>query len=348
MYSESIDKPSREVFEQIKILYCTLQEVKKHNATLTSTNSDEISLGRFKDLSKFTIKCCKIFFEKINPKIGTKDYLQDIQQIVEKITPLASDAMFSLLNDETILPVVKRVLLKLNDSHYLSQHCGIHLFSDANGENIPTKSTAIAIGNTDTNISTIHKTCSLSIRTQLNVLMPPIYGVCFSINCLRIMESLSMEDIKDSEFNAVVAPSGGGGGGYSMVAAASPSGRGGISGRGSYGMSSTASIMTIPLPNQISSTIYRGNLPSGGGGGGGGGGASMDTTDNSKKSHTYYVKLCRTNEISVSKLLEKSTTENTQTLKKLLDAKNIKYGGSKHKKTHKRGNRGRGMRNTRR
>ena len=349
MYSKLTIKPSEPVFAQIKILYCTLQEVKKHNATLTSTNSDEISLGRFKELSQFTIKCCEIFFTKISPQIKATNNLQDIQQIVEKITPLASDAMFSLLKDKTILPVVNRVLLKLNNYDDLSQR-GIHLFRDANGENIPTKSTAIAIGNTDINISDTHKNCSFSIRSKLNILRPPIDGVCFSINCLRIMESLSMEDIKDSEFNEVVVPSGGGGGAVAaalsgmggMGGRGGMGGMGGMGGRGSYGMSFTAS-KTIKSPIKI-------DTPSGGGGGGGGGGAATvwtkETLNNS--SHASLLKKCSTNEIQNYTRYRQSTEKNKTELIKLLLEKQREgslLGGAKPRKTRK--TRKRGMRKTR-
>ena len=330
-------KPPDPVFAQIKILYCTLQEVKKHNALLTSTNSDEISLGRFKELSQFTIKCCEIFFTKISPQIKATNNLQDIQQIVEKITPFASDAMFSLLEDETIYPVVNRVLLKLNNYHYLSQSCGIHLFSDANGENIPTKSTAIAIGNTNKNISDIHKRCSFDIRSKLSNLRQPINGVCFSINCLRITESLSMEDIKDREFNEVVVPSGGGGG---AVAAALS------------GMGSTASIMTTPT--QISSTIYRGALPSGGGGGGGGFSLLKLETQASleKLAHTALYNKCVSNGTKGHVQYKKSNPYNTQQLINLLLAKQKEngtlLGGSKTRKHRHRKTRKHGIKNQRR
>jgi hypothetical protein len=196
-------------YPEIRKLYCTLQKVKKHNAVLTSLNSDVISQGSFTKLMEFTRECCQIFFDVINPNLTEMDDLQNIQQIVQKITPPASDAMFSILENPVTKPFIYRVLETLNNREYLSSpeflekyKTNVRILTDVTGNLIPVKSTCIAVSSIVGGVSEIHKTCSAKIRhlfSELNPEDPFNRNINITINCLKFMESnRSIEDIKDA------------------------------------------------------------------------------------------------------------------------------------------------------
>ena len=203
--------------DEIKILFCTLQEVKKHNAVLTSLNSDVISQGSFTKLMEFTRECCKIFFDTISPNVKKEDDLQNIQQIVQTITPPASRAMFSILENPVTQPFIYKVLETLNDRNYLSStkflekyKTNVHILTDVTGEPMPVKSTCIAVSSiVGEAVSKIHKTCSAKIR-HLFYQLDPAHSfnrnINITINCLKFMESnRSIEDIKDAGEQPMVA-----------------------------------------------------------------------------------------------------------------------------------------------
>lgn len=208
-----------EIYPEIRKLYCTLQEVKKHNAALTSLNSDVISQGSFNHLLLFTTTCCQIFFDAINPKLTKKDDLQNIQQIVQKITPPASRAMFSILENPITQPFIYRILKVLNNmdkTNYLASpkflekyKTNVHILTDATGVPIPVKSTCIAVSSIVLGVSEIHKKCSAEIRhlfAELNPADPFNRNLNITINCLKFMESTrSIEDIKDAGEQPIVA-----------------------------------------------------------------------------------------------------------------------------------------------
>jgi hypothetical protein len=205
-----------EIYPEIRKLYCTLQEVKKHNAVLTSLNSDVISQGSFTKLIEFTRECCQIFFDAINPNLTEMDDLQNIQQIVQKITPPASDAMFSILENPVTKPFIYRVLETLNNGEYLSSpeflekyKTNVRILTDVTGNPMPVKSTCIAVSSIVGGVSEIHKTCSAKIRhlfSELNPEDPFNRNLNITINCLKFMESnRSIEDIKDAGEQPIVA-----------------------------------------------------------------------------------------------------------------------------------------------
>lgn len=198
-----------EIYPEIRKLYCTLQEVKKHNAVLTSLNSDVISQGSFKELMLFTTTCCQIFFDIIGPEVKEIDDFQNIKQIVQKITPLASRAMFSILKNPITQPFMYRVLETLNDRDYLSSteflekyKTNVHILTDVTGNPMPVKSTCIAVSSIVEGVSEIHKQCSAEIRHLFSELDPADAfnrNINITINCLKFMESnRSIEDIKDA------------------------------------------------------------------------------------------------------------------------------------------------------
>lgn len=204
-----------EIYPEIRKLYCTLQEVKKHNAALTSLNSDVISQGSFNNLMSFTTTCCQIFFHEINPNVKEMDDLQNIQQIVHKITPPASRAMFSILENPITQPFIHRVLKALNDRDYLSSpeflqkyKTNVHILTDATGGPMPVKSTCVAVSSIVVGVSETHKKCSAEIRhlfSELNPADPFNRNLIITINCLKFMESnRSIEDIKDAGEQPIV------------------------------------------------------------------------------------------------------------------------------------------------
>jgi len=203
-------------YPEIRKLYCTLQKVKKHNAALTSLNSDVISQGSFTKLMEFTRECCQIFFDAINPNLTEMDDLQNIKQIVQKITPPASDAMFSILENPVTKPFIYRVLETLNNGEYLSSpeflekyKTNVRILTDVTGNPMPVKSTCIAVSSIVGGVSEIHKTCSAKIRhlfSELNPEDPFNRNINITINCLKFMESnRSIEDIKDAGEQPMVA-----------------------------------------------------------------------------------------------------------------------------------------------
>jgi hypothetical protein len=205
-----------EIYPEIRKLYCTLQEVKKHNAALTSLNSDVISQGSFNHLVLFTTTCCQIFFDAINPKLTKMDDLQNIQQIVQKITPPASHAMFSILENPITQPFIYRILKALNDRDYLlspefleKYKTNVHILTDATGGPMPVKSTCVAVSSIVGGVSETHKKCSAEIRhlfSELNPADPFNRNLNITINCLKFMESnKSIEDIKDAGEQPIVA-----------------------------------------------------------------------------------------------------------------------------------------------
>jgi hypothetical protein len=198
-----------EIYPEIRKLYCTLQEVKKHNAALTSLNSDVISQGSFTKLMEFTRECCQIFFDTISPNVKKEDDLQNIQQIVQKITPPASRAMFSILENPITQPFIYRVLETLNDRDYLSSpeflekyKTNVRILTDVTGNPMPVKSTCIAVSSIVGGVSETHKKCSAEIRhlfSELDPADPFNRNINITINCLKFMESnRSIEDIKDA------------------------------------------------------------------------------------------------------------------------------------------------------
>jgi hypothetical protein len=201
-----------ENYPEIRKLYCTLQEVKKHNAALTSLNSDVISQGSFNYLMHFTQNCCQIFFDTISPNVKKNDNLQDIQEIVKKITPSASRAMFSILTNENTQPFIFSVLKSLNDKDYLSSSeflekykTNVHILTDATGSPLPVKSSCIAVSSNVEGVSEIHKQCSAEIRHLFSEFFESKPSHVFNknlnitLNCLRFMESTrSIDDLKET------------------------------------------------------------------------------------------------------------------------------------------------------
>ena len=225
---KQIRKPKQipfEIYKEIEKLYCTLQLVKKRNALLTSINSDVISQGnfsphgnvtlpvinrrvlgdlnvqRFNNLTQFTKSCCEIFFNVISPNVSQEDSLQDIQQIVEKITPAATRAMFSILDSNETGPIIERVLSNVCNQERLSQ-TGINVFTDTTSKPLWANSTCIAVGSQVEDVSDTQKSSSAFGRawfSRLHEGHPFKKHLCVSINTLRFTESTkSIEDMKES------------------------------------------------------------------------------------------------------------------------------------------------------
>lgn len=189
------------IYEEIKKLYCTLQLVKKQNALLTSINSDVISQGSFDNLTQFTTSCCQTFFNAISPNVSQEDSLQDIQQIVDKITPAATQAMLDILASPETGPIIEHVLSTVCNQQELSR-TGINVFTDTFGRPMWANSTCIAVGSEVEGVSDTQKASSALGRTWFSGLReghPFKKHLCVSINTLRFEESTrSIEDMKEA------------------------------------------------------------------------------------------------------------------------------------------------------
>jgi hypothetical protein len=199
--TQKINKIPDVIYQEIKKLYCTLQHVKKRNAFLTSLNSDVISQGSFDNLTRFTTSCCQTFFDAISPNVSYEDSLQDIQQIVEKITPVATQAMLDILVSNETGPIIEHVLSTVCNEEGLSQ-TGINVFTDTTGRPMWANSTCIAVGSQVEGVSDTQKASSALGRTWFSRLReghPFKKHLCVSINTLRFEESTrSIEDMKEA------------------------------------------------------------------------------------------------------------------------------------------------------
>lgn len=198
-------------YPEIRKLYCTIQEVKKHNAAMTSVNSDEISQGSFNHLITFTTGCCQIFFDTIGPNVKDDDF-KNIYNIVRKITPLASRAMFSLLENPIIQPYITRVLQRLNDTTYLASPdflekygTNVRILTDETGNPVPVKSTCIAVSSAVFGVSSIHKESSAQIRHlfsefyKSNPSHPFNQNLSMTVNCLEFDDpNGAIDDLKEA------------------------------------------------------------------------------------------------------------------------------------------------------
>lgn len=229
-----------QIYQEIRILYFTLQEVKKRNAFLTSLNSDIISMGNYYDLVLFTRECCKIFSITIDAKLEKKDKLQDIESVIKKITYYATEAMVLILESHVTRPVIDKVLTTVCNPKFLLNK-EILIATNIDGLPLSVNSTCVAVGSVVPGAAEIHKLVSLNGRQWLLGIPDGDQrkqNIHISVNALSFPDpSGSIEDVKEIDhpvashiespiFSAAALPNGGGGGG-GRFSAALPNGGGG-------------------------------------------------------------------------------------------------------------------------
>jgi hypothetical protein len=137
---------------------------------------------------------------------------KNIYKIVKKITPLASRAMFHILENPNTQPYITRVLERLNNTRDLASpefleryKTNVHVLTDETGNPVPVKSTCIAVSSAVFGVSSIHKESSAEIRHlfsefyKSNPSHPFNQNISMTVNCLEFDDpNGSIDDLKEA------------------------------------------------------------------------------------------------------------------------------------------------------